>query len=178
MSVRKASLLSLFCLLQLAACSPAPFQPEQISCHDMSSHKLVEKVDKIHREGRDAYVLDHFDEMLPLYKKLADQGNVNGMAYYGRFQLLALILPHAMKSTGEAYNKDNVFNKNDEALRTKTINAFSYLYVFSMQKKGKDERDLELVAGIDSGKMKDIIPAEWKAEAKANAESWKAHCGK
>lgn len=142
------------------------FRPEQVSCEDISSQELRDKVESIiKRRGGDLYYTSFIEYMLADIRVLADHGNVKGMYLYGAFVFEAVAL---MGSKLEMYPLPKHYK--DEVVRGLTYSYISYSI-------SSDDKEIRTLLGrIGSYVSSSYIPTSWDNEARYNAEKWKKRC--
>ena len=165
--------------MMLAACSLAepevkPFNPQEISCSDRSSpdwHKKIEEIRK-NPEG-DLYFISHADEILVDMKKLAEQGNYEGMIVFGDLQREKLLveLIHGKNGSFAIRPFPNEYH-------TDIVTALTYVYMVASQKNYYQKDALQLIYAVEGDRSNIKTPPAWIEEAKDNAQEWKDYCSR
>ncbi len=178
-----------------SACTPIKkpdnYYALNISCVDQSSPsewedaymKMAEKYEgsAVQPSGKELDII--FKDMSDTFETLALKGNASGIGTYGLIQREKLIIDYtgADKKAGRSLDMPNYMKEN-------MVRALSYIYVSANMQNPDNEFVRDAIAMIQRRKSEPeifskfaqypITPVEWIKEAKANAESWKAHCGK
>jgi hypothetical protein len=147
-----------------------PFHPEDVSCADKTTQEQKDKWESFrnHPDG-DLFLLGRIDELLPIARDMANQGDPVGMYAFGSLKREILSMEYSKHMSREEYRilPDN--EKQD------MVTALTYIYISEDIKDLGQRKDHGVLSRLEKGGFKDI-PSEWIAEAKENAARWSKHC--
>lgn len=152
------------------------FIPEQVSCTDISSEELKERVKVAKGELREVAFFELKNEVFYDALKLANQGNMNGMFIYGTW------LHDSIK---KEFHYNNYGNKAiyilPDMYRNEMIMAMTYILLsgtlsdshLSVEQKEFMKKTLHR---IEKNEFDTKVPGYWIFEAKLNVIKWQEYC--
>jgi hypothetical protein len=192
------SFVFLMCLVALSACSrsdfevvdiggwkivsykhhaePAPFEPTQVSCTDMSSPELRDELEAVYNNPLgDIYWPSN--EAIDIMKKVADRGKIEAIASYGNIWLDRIFIEnheYTDKHTGKTLTNKTYPDNTKPYI----VEGLTYVYISSIPESPITIKILNVVKKIELNRYGMIIPQQWIDEAKANAGKWQAYCAR